>query len=113
MDSKLPRRTFLMGWLGGLLAGWLGRAQAQAAPTPTPRPTVPPPSRAQRLWDSGIGETFTVIWAPPRHSEEGFHWQTVPASSAPFSYSSSALPSGPSIEPATGASNGTVSWTSQ
>jgi hypothetical protein len=41
MNSKLPRRTFLIGWLSGLLAGWLGRSQAQATPRPTPRPIVP------------------------------------------------------------------------
>ena len=34
MSNKLPRRDLLLAWLGGLLAGCLGRSQAHAAPTP-------------------------------------------------------------------------------
>ncbi len=39
MQNNIPRRSFLLAWLGGLLSGWLGRPQAHAAPTPAPAPT--------------------------------------------------------------------------
>jgi hypothetical protein len=113
MNSNLPRRTFLMAWLGSLLAGWLGRSQAKAAPTTSPSPTVPPPTRAQRLRDSAFGETVTVNWDASRSGEAPFEWKVAsPPNTDAFSYSASDLPPRMLIDPATGLIHGTISWTS-
>ncbi len=37
MQHKIPRRSFLLAWLGGLLAGWLGRSQTRRRPHPLRR----------------------------------------------------------------------------
>jgi hypothetical protein len=61
-----------MGWLGGLLAGWLGRSQAQAAPRPTPRPIVP----------NSTSRCVTAIVSDGSPCKEMlFHWTVASASS--------------------------------
>ena len=84
MNDKLPRRTFLLGWLGGLLAGRLSRSQAQAAPAPTPQPTAPSPTLDLLGSDSPTGEIFT--------------------------YTVEGLPPGLSINPSAGLISGTIDW---
>ncbi len=54
MSNQLLRRTFLLGWLGSLLAGCLGRSQASAAP-------APPPPAALRISLTGR-HTVTLNW---------------------------------------------------
>jgi hypothetical protein len=114
MDSKLPRRTFLMAWLGGLLAGWLGRSQAQAAPTPSVSPPVLPLTPAGAEQDSASGATVTLTASATPHSgEAAFEWKVASLpDTEPFSYSASGLPPGMSIDPSTGLIHGTISWTS-
>jgi hypothetical protein len=68
MSSKLPRRDFLLAWLGGLLASWLGRSKAQAAPNavtgaaPLCPPTEPDASEFRYttpgVYESGMRSTI-------------------------------------------------------
>ncbi len=41
MSENIGRRSFLLGWLGSLLACWFGRSKAQAASAPVPHLPVP------------------------------------------------------------------------
>ena len=75
-----PRRTFLLGWLGGLLGSWLGQTQIQAAPVATPNPQT---SRSPEPAKALCGTTVTL------------------------SHSAS-LPAGLSIDPATSLTSGLI-----
>lgn len=52
-----PRRSFLLAWLGSLLAGWLGRSQTHAAPTPP----LPPPAGSLSISDPH-GQVTTYVY---------------------------------------------------
>jgi len=53
MSNRMPRRSFLLTWLGGLLAGLLGKPRAKAAPISTPLPAemLPPGVRSASMID--------------------------------------------------------------
>ena len=72
MNDKLPRRTFLLSWLGGLLAGWVGRGQAEAAPSPTPKPIGP---------NSTTTSTIAIASDGFTNQEVVFQWKVASAAS--------------------------------
>lgn len=72
MNRKLPRRTFLLSWLGGLLAGRLDRSQAQAEPSPMPKQTVP---------NSTSSPTTAFVSDGSSTKEIAFHWNVASAPS--------------------------------
>jgi len=59
MSNKVPRRDFLLAWLGGLLAGCLGRSQAHAAPKASLPPPPPLPSTS---CTDGYGAVTTFVY---------------------------------------------------
>ncbi len=52
MSENIGRRSFLLGWLGSLLACWFGRSKAQAASAPVPH--LPPPGSGKLVSLVGV-----------------------------------------------------------
>jgi len=65
MSITVGRRSFLLGWLASLLAGFFGRSQAAAAPN-SALPPAPPLSRAGLVLPSSItdpaGSVTTYVY---------------------------------------------------